>query len=165
MNRFILATIATLCSFLFMATAYAQSTIYVFSPSLGGGEPTTVNLKINGQDTGTMLGSIKKTIKPYANLLVPFHTYHPTVKKCVVNNEGKILISIEGLVTNATNPSKKNPHAAELQLDVEDGETYYVQFKRKGFSDCQIVELDAKEGQKLLNKNKYENLPDYVEAE
>ena len=52
-------------------------------------------------------------------------------------------------------------YAAEIQLNLIDGATYYVSIKRKGLNDLKMELLSDKEAEKMLKDKKYVALPDY----
>ena len=73
----------------------AQSTIYVITPSVGGGN-LAWNLQINGNAAGSILGKVMKTIQPKGNIVIPYVSYNKKINKCIVYTEGKHLFCICG---------------------------------------------------------------------
>lgn len=143
----------------------AESIVYVIGHEFGGGEPT-LTLSIDGQNIGSIAGSIKKTIKPSGSILIPFVQLRATIKKCVFNTDGKVAFRIDASSTNITNPSSVAKYYGEVQLDLEDGKTYYIQIKPKGLTNVQLVEIAEKKGVKELNNTKkYEILEEWIQSE
>lgn len=145
----------------------AESIVYVISNEVGGGNPT-LTLSIDGKSLGSIAGSVKKTIDPTwgSNIQIPFVVHKATIKKCIFNTDGKVLFRIDGSSTSITDPSSTAKYYGEVQLNLEDGQTYYIQLKAKGLTDCKLVEIPEKKGLKeLSNKKKYEVLPDWIQPE
>ena len=88
--------------------------------------------------------------------------YDPCVKKCILNREGKTVVSFDFKYINHANGSTNNM-AAEIQLNLSEGSVHYIKICRKGFSDVQIKEIKEKEANKKLKDKKWEKLPDYIE--
>ena len=55
-------------------------------------------------------------------------------------------------------------YAAEIQLNLIDGATYYVFITRKGFNDLKMELLSDKEAEKMLKDKKFVALDDYDEV-
>lgn len=156
-----------LCAVFCAGVLRAESTVYVIIPTVGGGN-FSLNLSVNGEDCGSLLGSVKKTIKPdkMTGIQIPSKLYHATIKKCVFQTEGKALFRIDAENTNIMKPEETAKYYGEVQLDLADGETYYIQLKSKGLFNMQLVEIPAKKGVKAVeNRKKYETLPDWTESE
>lgn len=152
--------IAVVMTFTGVLTMNAQSTVYVFMRSAGGVN-LSVNLSANGHEIGSLLGSVKRTLKLSGDMELKLR--RAIVKKCVFKNEGKVLLAIHSSVTNA-NTGKVVQNAAEVQLNIEDGGVYYAYITNKGLFDMKFIELDTKKGEQMLAKSdKYEKLPDYIE--
>ena len=49
-----------------------------------------------------------------------------------------------------------------MQLDLEDGETYYIDLKGKGMNDIQLKFLDPKKALKNIEDKKWKELPEIV---
>ena len=139
---------------------YSCATVYVFMRSIGGVN-LSVDLSANGHEIGSLLGSVKKTLKLSGDMELKLR--RAIVKKCILKNEGKVLLAMQSTNTNA-NTGKVVQNAAEVQLNMEDGGVYYVYITNKGLFDVKFIELDTKKGEQMLAKsNKYEKLPDYIE--
>lgn len=140
--------------------AGAMSTIYVFNDWRGGAGRPACTLFINGVEVGSLLGEESKRINcsSWNDFEIPAITYNKAVRPCIVDKEGKTVFSIEMQWTNMLNTEEVYKYADECQLDLVDGETYYIQLKRKGLTKMQFIELKPKDGEKLLKKNKYELL-------
>lgn len=143
----------------------AESIVYVIGHQFGGGEPT-LELSIDGQNIGSILGSVNKTIEPSGSLLIPYVRHHATIKKCVFNTEGKVVFRIDASNTKVTDPSSVAKYYGEVQLDLEDGKTYYIQIKPKGLTNVKLEEIVEKKGKKeLSNTKKYEILEEWIQPE
>ena len=144
--------------------ASAESTVYVFNDWGGGGGKPICTLYVDGAKVGNMLGSESSRINPnsWNGLVLPAIKYHKAVRPCILNKEGKTLFSIKLQWTNICDADEVYNYADECQIDIADGETYYIQLKRKGLTKMQFIELKAKDGEKMLKKNKYEMLPESV---
>lgn len=149
----------TFFAFLCCGSLHAQSTIHFFCPSLGNVETT---LKINGEEIGDLRGPVKKTYEA-----IPPHTlygsviYHACMKKCLLNDEGKALFSIDITFLNAVN-GDISKYASEIQINLMDGDIHYIVVSPKGLNDLELKEVSTKEGGKLLKNKKYIQLPDYI---
>lgn len=116
----------------------AESTVYVFMPSMDTKSTTT--LSVNGIDAGDFKTDImqhidsnekqvEKLLKKNPNLQIPvikeMDIMFPTVKKCVLKSEGPTLFIVEA---SGNHPSTGAPFSSKLEttLDIEDGGIYYV---------------------------------------
>lgn len=126
----------------------AESTIYVFLKSMSN---TDTRISINGQEVCDLNGTIKKTLQPGYGLAVPFITREACFRKITINNEGRVIVSVSFDYTIASN-GKVDTYKAEYPLDLEDGETYYLQVTSKGLHDTQIKEPKEKDIKKWLKK-------------
>ena len=141
--------------------ANAQSTVYFFMPSTncwgnGGG----VDVYVNGQNAFSMRGPFKKTIGNVANPSLPLYVYHAAKRKCVLNEEGKVLFAVD--YKFVTNNGKESDLTAEIQLNLSEGSVHYVKIEPKGLNDNQFKELSEKEAAKLMKDKKYVELPEYI---
>lgn len=126
----------------------AESTVYVFLKSMSS---TDTHVAIDGKTICDLNGPIKRTIKPTANLIYPFHTLEACFRKIKVSGEGKIIIAATMDYKNCTN-GNVTTYKGEYPLDIEDGETYYLQLTSKGLNDIQIKEPKEKDALKWINK-------------
>lgn len=93
-------------------------------------------------------------------MVLPLRTQAPCKRKSVFQATGKTIFSIDATFTNPVN-AKTMKYAAEIQLNLIDGATYYVSIKRKGINDLKMELLSDKEAEKMLKDKKYVALPDY----
>lgn len=142
----------------------AQSIVYVFNDWGGGTGTPSCTLTIDGKDAGSMFGKETKRIEcsSWNGFLTPAITYSKAVKPCIINKEGKTIFKIFLEWAPVIEPNSIMKMADECQLDLVDGETYYIHSKRKGITGIQFVEIKAKTGEKLLKNKKYEHLPNFV---
>ena len=108
-------------------------------------------IRDSGKTVCDLNGSIKRTIQPCANLRYPFHTLESCYRKITVNGEGKIIVSATMDYKNCTN-GNITTYKGEYPLEIEDGETYYLQLTSKGLNDMQIKEPKEKDVKKWLQK-------------
>lgn len=87
-----------------------------------------------------------------------FKVAHPCYRKLIFDTEGKVVISVVTDYTNCIN-LKHTILKGEIQLDLEDGETYYLNVTGKGFNDMQIKKMDDKKAEKCLSDKKWKELP------
>ena len=141
--------------------ANAESTVYIFMRSSNCfGDGGYVNLTINGIDTCSMRGPLKKTMGNVANPSLPLFMYKPAKRKFILPEDGKYLFAVDwqfvtgqGRVSNLT---------AEIQLNLTEGSVHYVEIKAKGLNDLEFKELTEKEGLKALKDKKYVELPEHT---
>ena len=158
MKRFL--TIFLLIVIVFSASnVYAESTVYVFMKSVGN---ITTKMSLNGKEAFDMTGPVKKTISPSDIMRLPYYQYAACKKKCIIKEEGKVLFSIECEHTNSMN-EKVSKYAAEIQLNLTESSVHYIMITNKGLNDVQIIELNEKKANKLLNDKKYVDLQEYIE--
>ena len=139
--------------------AYAQSTVYFFAKSFDNSE---ITLKMNGQEIGELRGSVKKTINPIGPMKIASVSYNPCKKKCVINEEGKVLFSVDFKFTNVGTLAVSELDT-EIQLNLTEGSVHYIMLENKGIKDIHFKEISEKDAQKMLNDKKYEMLPEYVQ--
>ena len=146
---------------LFQATiASAQSTVYVILDEVAN---TECQVNINGKEGFTMQGNTKKTYKaisPYT--MHDTVVNHPCVTKCTMNEEGKSIFAIDMKFRNAVN-GDIYPYAAEKQLNLVDGATYYLKISPKISNDFAIEEISQKEAEKIFKKKGVKFLAEYTE--
>ncbi len=130
----------------------AESNVYVFVKSMYNCD---VKIAINGIDVCDLNGSVCKTydVQGGRTMTKRESCYH----KIVINGEGKIALTGTMLYTVPTT-GNVNPYKGEITLDVEDGETYYLQLTSKGIHDMQIKEVKEKKAEKWIDK--WQNLGD-----
>ena len=95
--------------------------------------------------------------------VLPIETQAPCKRKAVFAATGKTIFSIDATYTNPVN-AKIAKYAAEIQLNLTDGATYYVFITRKGFNDLKMELLSDKEAEKMLKDKKFIALDDYDEV-
>lgn len=155
MKKIFLLTSIILCFFLNSA---AESTLYFFVTSLASSD---AQLYIDGKEIAPMNGSIKKTMDGNGMFKIDYVVRQKCFRKLIFQNEGKVVVSVKLVFTDCMN-LKKTTHMAEFPIDLENGETYYLEFKGKGFNDCQIKKVEQKKADKWLSKelHKWDNLGD-----
>ena len=152
-------TILLIAVFALISTSvFAESTVYIFMKSVGN---ITTTMSLNGKEVFDMTGPVKKTISPVPPMRIPLYQYSACKKKCIVKEEGKVLFSLDSKHINATNEKVTN-FAAEIQLNLTEGSVHYIMITNKGINDVQIIELEEKKANKLLNDKKYIYLPEYI---
>lgn len=137
----------------------AQSTVYFFVGTTSSNECT---LKMNGEEIGELRGPLKKTMAPVAPMKIPMHTYSPCYKKCIINEEGKVLFVADYKFTNISTLAVSDI-PSEIQLNLSKGSVHYVELSPKGLNNLQFKEIEEKAAQKLLNNKKYVALPEYIQ--
>lgn len=141
----------------FFSEVKAQSTVYIFMRSLGNFQS---NIKLNGEKTFSLQGNLKKAIPVNNGKLLS--VYSAVKKKFVLKNEGKYHFQYVGQFVNVNN-GKTIDYTAEIQVNATEGSTHYYELVPRGIYDIQFKELKEKEGLKLLKKDKYQMLTDYIE--
>lgn len=136
-------------------TARAQSNVYVLLPSL----PLYGTVSFNGSEPIEIKGDIKK-VKSSASLPYDLITYTDCYRKCIIKEEGKVLLSYTGYFKNVVSGDIYN-FVSEIQIDVEDGNSYYVKIDRHGFNDQKLTLISEKSAQKFFRKKGCVMLPDY----
>lgn len=149
----LLTLIVALMAFTFVTNA--ESTVYLFLKSMGN---TDAKIFINGKEVTDMNASIKKTMHPDMYKL-PLKLANDCTRKLTINNEGKTVIAADMTYTNPMKGTESRMKG-EITLDLEDGETYYVEITNKGLTDVQLKLMDAKKGEKRKAEKKRDNLPD-----
>ena len=148
--------IALLCFFaLGVAGAEAESVVYVFMKNANNMD---VRISCDGKEICDLNGPIKKTMDGNGMFKVLYKVAHPTFRKLVFDKEGKVAITVDGDFTNAMN-CKHTKMKGEIQLDLEDGETYYLDVAGKGINDIQIKIMQPKKAEKNINDKKWKELP------
>ena len=146
--------VAIMIAFVF-SSANAESNVYLFLKSIGN---TDVQVSINGKRVCNMNAATKKTMNNDM-FKIPLRLSKDCTRKLIFNKEGKNVISV---TMDYTNPMKETVTTmkAETQLDVADGETYYVEITNKGLTDVQLKVMDEKKGAKRLAEKKRDVLAD-----
>lgn len=145
-----------LCAILLGFTyACAESTVYVFVKDCNS---STINAFVDGKKVCHLNGPIKKTMDGNGMFKKPYTVAYPTFRKLVFDKEGKVVLSVEQDFVNCMN-LKHTLMKGEIQLDLEDGETYYINVKGKGINDIQLKMLEAKKAEKNLSDKKWKELP------
>ncbi|MBQ8366517.1 MAG: hypothetical protein IJX40_02155 [Alistipes sp.] len=137
----------------------AQSTVYVILSEVTN---TECQISINGEPCFEMCGSIKKiydSIPPYT--VSDTVVKHPCVTKCTINEEGKVLFAADLDFTNVGNGDVYK-YAAETQLNLVDGATYYIKILPKISNDFVIEVITQKEAEKIFKKKGVKFLPEYT---
>lgn len=138
----------------------AQSTVYFFIDKV-------CNLDVfmfkNSEPLFDMVGPITKKRQTKSAMVLPLCTQAPCKRKAVFTATGKTIFSIDATYTNPVN-AKTAKYAAEIQLNLTDGATYYVFITRKGFNDFKMELLSDKEAEKMLKDKKFVALDDYDEV-
>ncbi len=148
-----LFVIAAIASFLGVK---AESTVYIFLRKLPN---TVVNVKINGKKAFDMQGKYLKE-QNVAGFKVPLTHRSACMKECVVKKDQKLIMGVELEYVIPTS-GEVTHYLSEMQLNLLDGDTYFIDIAPKGMTDFQLKMLDEKKGLKLLNSSKYEKLPVY----
>lgn len=146
--------VAIMIAFVF-SSANAESNVYLFLKSIGNAD---VQVSINGKRVCNMNAATKKTMNNDM-FKIPLRLSKDCTRKLIFNKEGKNVISV---TMDYTNPMKETVTTmkAETQLDVADGETYYVEITNKGLTDVQLKVMDEKKGAKRLAEKKRDVLAD-----
>ena len=142
--------------------ATAQSTVYFFMPNIGG-DILESSLKMNGTTICDMLGPVKKTIQPKGIIKIHITRYHDCYRKCIINEQGKVLFSYIMRFHNPTKPEELREWAGEIQFNLSGGDIHYVEICGKGLNDLQLIELEEKDALKKLKNKKYQELLEYVQ--
>ncbi len=135
----------------------AKTTVYVFIPKVGN---TDFTLLIDGEQKCKLNTPTIKTTDNSA-FKIPLKQNQPGYIEIEFENEGKNLLSVSMEYTNSMT-LEKNVMQAEIQLNLQDGETIYLDVARKGWSDVKLKELDMKKGIKKLANKKLYQLPSIV---
>lgn len=138
----------------------AQSTVYFFMRKICNME---LDVYQNSKPVFDMVGPITKSQQVKSAMILPLRTQAPCKRKAVFAATGKTIFSIDATYTNPVN-AKTAKYAAEIQLNLTDGATYYVFITRKGFNDLKMELLSDKEAEKMLKDKKFIALDDYDEV-
>lgn len=133
----------------------AESTVYLFVKTANSSD---VQVFCDGNNVCDLNGPVKKTMDGAGTFKQLYKVAHPSYRKLVFNKEGKVVISVESDFTNCMN-LKHTIMKGEIQLDLEDGETYYLDIKGKGLNDMQIKQIEKKKADKILSDQKWKELP------
>lgn len=125
-------------------SASAESTVYVFIKSVGN---TDVQILVDGKQVCDLNGPEKK--RTTYGLEIPLVLAKSCYRKLTFSSESKIVLSAKMHFVNAYNRNETD-YKAEIPLDLEDGETYYVELGRKGMKDCQMKQHEEKKVKKWL---------------
>lgn len=111
-------------------------------------------VKVNGEDAFKLIPEIHKA---YNN--PPSTIYKKVMRKVTFKNSNSYVVSLDS-------PLQNRVYHAELNLNLEDGETYYVLVNANLKKSFFIENLSEKDGQKLLKKalkdDKYTINEDFV---
>lgn len=130
--------------------ANAESSIYMFLRSVGNSD---TKVYVDGKEVADLNGPVKKTMPAGWGLAYPLVLSEPCYRKIDVNGEGKVVVSITSEYKNPMNGNITN-FKAEYPLEIEDGESYYLELTNKGLSDMKINELKEKAAVKKMKKFK-----------
>ncbi|MBQ7420900.1 MAG: hypothetical protein IJV27_01950 [Prevotella sp.] len=152
MKRKFFMRIALTSFFLFVVglqTTKAQSTVYFFW-DFGRMSWDELPFKLNGKTAFSL--------KPrYTKSIGDFQLYSKALRKVTFNKEGKYVVSVD-------QEWAQKPYHAEVVLNVEKGETYYVVLDCTIKNAFELKILSEKDGEKFLAKalkdKKYEVNPD-----
>lgn len=112
----------------------------------------------DGVNVCDLNGPTKKTMDGAGMFQIPYRVAHPCFRKLIFDKEGKVIISVQGDFTNCMNLTH-TIIKGEIQLDLEDGETYYLDVTGKGMHDMQIKLMQEKKALKNINNKKWVELP------
>ncbi len=148
-------------SFFAYIETLAESNVYIFYPEVlsateGNSTRPEATICINGDTQMPVYGKCKRTFDANTSLRRPLYYYSGGVQKCIFNSEGKVVITYTFNHINGMNLTK-TPFLVEIQLDLIDGETYYVEFSRK-----KAKLLPNKKGENKLKKADFV-MPDWTE--
>ena len=152
-----LVMLVTVISLLMPQKISAQSTVYFFMRKICN---TELDVFQNSKPIFDMVGPVTKTQQVKSAMVLPLNTQAACKRKAVFAATGKTIFSIDATYTNPVN-AKTAKYAAEIQLNLIDGATYYVFITRKGFNDLKMELLSDKEAEKMLKDKKFVALDDY----
>nr|WP_294784224.1 hypothetical protein [Prevotella sp.] len=155
-----LVMLVTVISLLMPQKISAQSTVYFFMRKICN---TELDVFQNSKPIFDMVGPVTKTQQVKSAMVLPLNTQAACKRKAVFAATGKTIFSIDATYTNPVN-AKTAKYAAEIQLNLTDGATYYVFITRKGFNDFKMELLSDKEAEKMLKDKKFVALDDYDEV-
>lgn len=122
----------------FTNIAKAQSTVYFFVDFRFWNSEYVFS--VNGKPAFTLTGEGKPLSKGSDVMM-----YNMMARKVTFKKSGSYVVSIDC-------PSARGTYHAELNLNLEDGETYYVLINSNMKKNFYAENLDEKAGQKLLKK-------------
>lgn len=155
-----LVMLVSVISLLMPQKISAQSTVYFFMRKICN---TELDVFQNSKPIFDMVGPVTKTQQVKSAMVLPLNTQAACKRKAVFAATGKTIFSIDATYTNPVN-AKTAKYAAEIQLNLIDGATYYVFITRKGFNDLKMELLSDKEAEKMLKDKKFVALDDYDEV-
>lgn len=157
----LIASLVLILSVVYSVKTKADSTVYLFVPSVGNMYNGT--LEINGDVVIPFQGSVKKEVK--APGWYPMKFYNAYKKKLTFKQEGKIVLRFTSDKFDAkTGTTAQKYWMAEIQFNLSEGSVHYAKLAPKGFSNCQFKIITEKEAEKMIKDNKkYESLTEYVE--
>lgn len=122
-----LVMLVTVISLLMPQKISAQSTVYFFMRKICN---TELDVFQNSKPIFDMVGPVTKTQQVKSAMVLPLNTQAACKRKAVFAATGKTIFSIDATYTNPVN-AKTAKYAAEIQLNLIDGATYYVFITRK----------------------------------
>lgn len=143
-----------LAAFIGINYAYAEIDVYIF---VGQAANSDITISVDGVKVSNLNGPTKK-IQNNEMFKIPFTSVHSCYRKLIFSKEGTTVISVEADFTNSMN-LKHTVTKGEVQLDLEDGQTYYLEFKGKSLKDNSLNILPDKKATKILSGDKYKELP------
>lgn len=152
MKKYLIALLC--CMFCGVIALHAESSVYLFVKT---GNSTTYNAFVDGKKVCDLNGPIKKTMDGGGMFKIPYKVAYPCYRKLVFNTESNVIISIEADFTNCMNLNH-TIMKGEIQLDLEDGETYYIDVTSKGMKDIQLKPIPDKKAEKNLSGDKWKEL-------
>lgn len=138
-------------------SAQAQGNVIFMMPSL----PMYGTITVNGEQPFELKGDVKKVHKAGSVMKYDMIEYTDCYRKCIIKGEGNVLFSYEGSFRNSVSGDIYK-YASEIQIDIEDGKTYYVLVERHGFNDQKLSIIPEKKAQKFMKKKNCVELPDVV---
>lgn len=138
-----------------LSIANAESTVYLFAKH---GNSIDYQISCDGIQICDLNGPTKKTMDGAGMFQIPYRVAHSCYRKIIFDKEGKVIISVQADFTNCMS-LKHTILKAETQLDLEDGEVYYLNLQGKGLNDIQIKLLPEKKALKNINNKKWVELP------
>jgi hypothetical protein len=150
------ALVLVIAAFLINIGICAQSNVYIFVKSIGSSD---TKILVDGKVVADLNGSVKKTYNLGMGENIPFKMLQACYRKLTVNHEGKTIISCDIEYLNCLN-GVKTQYKAEIALDLENGESYYLDLVGKGRTDMQIKAMSEKEAVKKIKK--VEELPEVI---
>lgn len=146
--------LASALALLTVICASSKTTVYLFIPKVAN---TDITLFIDGQQIAKLNTPVSKTTND-AIFKIPYKQQQSGWVEIEFANDEKVLLAVS---MDYTNPMslKKSTMQAESQLDLQDGETIYLEISRKGWTDCQLKILNEKKGLKKINDKKAYELP------